>query len=119
LSKIGACYCCSPLDCAFAALSLARARTSVKTMNTISSSAKLWMHGIGAAIVSAFVTALGGVIALPQFFNFTHRGMIDTGKLLVVPTVIGVCAYLKQSPLPAMTLSTTETRTTTLDVTKQ
>lgn len=85
----------------------------------ISSNAKLWIHGASAAAISAFVTALGGALTLPEFFNFTQHGMANTAKLVIVPTALAVCAYLKQSPLPVMTVTATETKTTTVDVTTQ
>jgi hypothetical protein len=63
-------------------------------------SLKIWLHGIGAAFISAFSTAASGTIALPAVFNFSHAGLVNVAKLAVVPALMAVFAYLKTSPLP-------------------
>lgn len=61
---------------------------------------KLWLKGLMAAAISALSTAVSGVVVLPQVFNFSHDGMLNTVKLITVPTVVAVCTYLKKSPMP-------------------
>jgi predicted histidine transporter YuiF (NhaC family) len=79
----------------------------------------IWVHGLGAAFISAFVSSASGVIALPSVFNFSHDGMINMAKVSTVPALLAAFAYLKSSPLPAVSITQVETKTTTLDVTKQ
>lgn len=78
---------------------------------------KIWLHGLAAAAITAFCSALSGIIVMPDVFNFTHAGLISTAKMATVPTVVAVCAYMKASPVPA--LSATLTKTTTVDIVKQ
>ncbi len=61
---------------------------------------KAWIHGLVAAGIGAIATAASGVLALPTVFNFTHDGLMNVLKLTMVPTLLQVFAYLKQSPLP-------------------
>lgn len=71
-------------------------------MALLSKNFKLWLHGLVAAAITAFSTAATGALTLPSDFNFTHEGMIKTLKLVAVPTAISVFAYLKKSPVPAL-----------------
>lgn len=73
---------------------------------------KAWLHGLGAAVISAFAGALCGMATLPTVFNFTHDGMINVAKLTLGPAVWAGAAYLKQSPLPGVQ-QLTQTSTTT------
>lgn len=75
---------------------------------------RVWLHGLIAAFVSAFATAASGVIALPTVFTFDKVGLINMIKLATVPAMLAVFAYLKSSPVPALSL----TATTTVEVTK-
>lgn len=74
---------------------------------------RVWLHGLAAASISSLVTALNGVIVLPDVFNFSHDGCINTVKLVLIPTIGAVCLYLKRSPLPDSTATTTVTVETT------
>ena len=76
---------------------------------------RVWAHGLFAAGISAFASAASGVIALPTVFTFDKNGFINMAKLATIPAMLAVFAYLKQSPVP--TLSLTETKT--LEITKQ
>lgn len=60
---------------------------------------RVWIHGIAAAAVSAFVTAITGVVALPTVFTFDKTGLVNAVKMSVPPTILAVCAYLKSSPV--------------------
>lgn len=75
---------------------------------------RVWLHGLIAAFVSAFATGASGVIGLPTVFTFDKVGLINMIKLATVPAMLAVFAYLKSSPVPALSL----TATTTVEVTK-
>lgn len=77
-------------------------------------SLRVWLHGLLAATVSAFASAASGAIALPTVFTFDKVGFINMAKLASIPALLAAFAYLKQSPVPA--LSVTETKI--LEVTK-
>jgi hypothetical protein len=81
-------------------------------MNSI----KVWLHGLAAAAISAFASAASGAIALPSVFTFDRNGFINMAKLATVPALLAVFAYLKGSPIPAIT--TTLTTSETVEVTK-
>lgn len=72
---------------------------------------RAWVHGLLAAAISAFSTAASGAIALPSVFSFTRDGIINMAKLATVPAMLAVFAYLKQSPLPASSVTVTATTT--------
>lgn len=92
-------------------------------MNSIT----VWLHGLAAAAVSAFASAASGAIALPTVFTFDKVGLINMIKLATVPALLAVFAYLKTSPVPALTVTSktdketpagTETTKSTLTVNK-
>jgi hypothetical protein len=64
---------------------------------------KVWLHGLAAAAISAFASAASGAIALPNVFTFDRNGFINMAKLATVPALLAVFAYLKNSPIPALT----------------
>jgi hypothetical protein len=64
---------------------------------------KVWIHGLAAAAVSAFASAASGAIALPTVFTFDKAGLLNMVKLATVPALLAVFAYLKSSPVPALT----------------
>ena len=63
---------------------------------------KVWLHGLAAAGVSAFASAASGAIALPTVFTFDKTGLLNMVKLATVPALLAVFAYLKSSPVPAL-----------------
>ena len=71
---------------------------------------RIWLHGLAAATIASVATAASGLVALPSTFNFSAHGLENVGKLCLVPAIIGAAGYLKQSPVP--TLSVTEKVTT-------
>jgi hypothetical protein len=79
-------------------------------------SLKVWLHGLAAAAISAFASAASGAIALPSVFTFDRNGFVNMAKLATVPALLAVFAYLKSSPIPAIT--TTLTTSETLEVAK-
>jgi hypothetical protein len=79
-------------------------------------SLKVWLHGLAAAAISAFASAASGAIALPSVFTFDRNGFINMAKLATVPALLAVFAYLKSSPMPAITAALTTSET--LEVTK-
>jgi hypothetical protein len=64
---------------------------------------KVWTHGLVAAAISAFASAASGAIALPSVFTFDKTGLVNMVKLAAVPALLAVLAYLKSSPVPALT----------------
>lgn len=73
---------------------------------------KIWLHGLLAAAISAFASAASGAIALPTVFTFDKSGFINMAKLATIPALLAVFAYLKQSPVPSLTI--VETKTTNI-----
>lgn len=68
-------------------------------------SVKVWLQGLAAAAISAFATAASGVIALPSVFTFDKAGLLNMIKMATVPAMLAVFAYLKQSPMPSLSVS--------------
>ncbi len=71
---------------------------------TVSTKTKAWLQGLFAVIISAFATAVSGIITLPTVFNFTHNGIINTLKVGAIPALYAGFNYLKKSPLPGSVL---------------
>lgn len=78
---------------------------------------KAWLHGILAAFISTFATSLSGALALPTVFNMSHDGICNMVKMAGLPAILSVLAILKQSPLPTLSVETTNTQTTKTEVT--
>lgn len=74
---------------------------------------KAWIQGLLTAFITAFSTAAIGVLTLPTVFNSSKDGLFNIAKMTLVPALISVFTFLKQSPLPA------SSETTTLSVTKE
>jgi hypothetical protein len=70
---------------------------------------RTWLHGLGAAAIGAAATAGSAALAVPSAFNLTRAGIGNFLKLLGIPALVAVFAYLKQSPLPADDPADTET----------
>lgn len=68
---------------------------------------RLWIHGIAAAVISGaangVITGYAAIGIDPSHFNLA-AGFIHTltlaGTSSAMSAIIGVAAYLKQSPLP-------------------
>lgn len=73
-------------------------------MPILSSNIRVWLHGLLAAGITAFSTAASGAVTLPTVFNFSHDGFMNILKLTVVPTLLAVFGYLKQSPVPKLSI---------------
>lgn len=75
---------------------------------------KVWLHGLAAALISAFFSAVAGTLALPTVFAFdTRNGWANLIKIATPSAILAVALYLKNSPIPSLTLTTdTETPTT-------
>jgi hypothetical protein len=63
---------------------------------------KVWLHGLFAGVIGSFSTAAGGALTLPGVFNLSHEGLVNLAKITLIPALLTVFAYLKQSPLPAL-----------------
>jgi hypothetical protein len=77
-----------------------------------------WLYSIATAGIGGAASSLGGAVLDPAFFNFTTGGLIHIAQLALFGAAIPVFAILKQSPLPALTVTTTSTATVTQEVTK-
>ena len=71
----------------------------------MSNNTKTWLHGLFAGAIGSFSTAAGGVLSLPGVFNFSHAGLINLAKITLIPALLTIFAYLKQSPLPALSVT--------------
>jgi hypothetical protein len=66
------------------------------------SNLKIWIHGLLAAVVGGASTAASAALVDNVTFNFSHAGLVALGKISASAAAISTIAYLKQSPLPAM-----------------
>jgi len=83
----------------------------------MSNNTKTWLHGLFAGAIGSFSTAAGGVLTLPGVFSFSHAGLVNLAKITLIPAALTVFAYLKQSPLPLLSLQeTTEITKSTMAV---
>lgn len=78
----------------------------------------IWAHGLAAVIISAFSTSAMGVIMLPDVFSFSKAGFVNMAKMAALPALMSAFAYLKASPVPALSVTTTTTATETVEVKK-
>lgn len=58
-----------------------------------------WLKGLGVAVLSAFVTAIGTMTVAPESFNFSKAGLIKLAMVAAPIAVKAVIMYFKQSPL--------------------
>ena len=65
-------------------------------------SLKVWLQGLAAAGISAFASAASGAVALPAVFTLDRVGFLNMVKVAAVPAMLAVFAYLKSSPMPAL-----------------
>jgi hypothetical protein len=79
-------------------------------------STEIWLRGLAAAAIGGASSSLAAFLAAPDAFNFTKPGMIAFAKVVVVGAALPAFAYLKQSPIPAV--SATVVATTKIDVIK-
>lgn len=70
-----------------------------------------WFYGLVSAFIGAASSAVTASIVAPESFNLSHAGLLKIGELCVVSGGVAVAMYLKQSPLPPLTTSTTVTTT--------
>lgn len=62
-----------------------------------------WIKGAAATMIATVANTVNGLLVLPEVFNFTKAGLINTAKLVAVPTVGALCYYLAKSPLADVT----------------
>lgn len=87
-------------------------------------STSAWFHGLFAALIgggaSAVVSGVTVSAIAPQSFNLSSH-LLQTAELtltlFVTNGLLSMFAYLKQSPLPAESVTVTETKTATVAVT--
>ncbi len=63
---------------------------------------KAWIHSIVAAAIGGASTAALAALAMPDAVNFTHDGLVNAGKLVLIGALVPVLTLLKQSPLPPL-----------------
>jgi hypothetical protein len=80
--------------------------------------AKAWIHSLIAAAIGGASNSLLGVVVMPDTFNFTPQGWANMGKIALVGAVVPVLTLLKQSPLPASSITATQITSVTKEVTK-
>ena len=77
---------------------------------------KIWLKGMLVGMISAAASTLSGIVVLPEFFNFSRAGVMNTIKLVTVPVIVSVCLYLKKSPLPERITATVDNKGNISDV---
>jgi hypothetical protein len=80
---------------------------------------KTWTYSLISAAIGGAANSLGGFIVAPDVFNFSHSGIQKLGALALFGAAVPVLTLLKQSPLPALTATTTVTTTATQETTVQ
>jgi hypothetical protein len=60
---------------------------------------KLWLKGLGSAVIGAFANSITVMIVDPQNFNL-QTGLNKVLSVAIVSAIIAAAMYLKQSPLP-------------------
>lgn len=72
-----------------------------------------WLRGIAAAAIGGLSSALIAWFAAPQAFDLSPAGKLALTKVIVGGSLLPVLAYLKQSPLPAASVTVTQESTVT------
>jgi hypothetical protein len=80
---------------------------------------KTWIYSLLSAAIGGAANSLGGFIVAPDVFNFSHSGIQKLGELALFGAAVPVLTLLKQSPLPALSSTTTTTATLTKETTVQ
>ena len=78
---------------------------------------KTWLYSVIAAGIGGAASAALSAMAMPSTFNLSHAGLINLGKIALVGALVPVLTYLKQSPLPAASITTSSTTTATTTIT--
>lgn len=77
----------------------------------ISENTKAWLEGLVAAVIVASSNAVILCVADPATFNISAGGLKRVGTVMFVSGALSGAAYLKQSPLPSKTTTTSVTVT--------
>lgn len=67
---------------------------------------KVWAHGLAAAAIGGAASAATTYFIAPQLFTFDKAGAIAISKAVILGAIIPAMAYLKQSPVPALSVTT-------------
>lgn len=59
---------------------------------------KLWLQGLGAALISGAATGITAALVAPDQFNFSKAGLGKLATMCGVNALISGAAYIKQSP---------------------
>ena len=71
-----------------------------------------WVYGLFSALIGAFSTAAIGALTMPGVFNFSHNGLINFAKICGAPALVAFFSYLQQHPVPTVTTTLKQTKTT-------
>lgn len=64
-------------------------------------SVKMWLHGLGAALIGGAASAVTVTLVAPDQFNlFDPVALQRLVSVVGVSAIVSAAAYLKQSPLP-------------------
>lgn len=77
-----------------------------------------WLYSLVSAAISAAASGVTLVIVAPESFNFSGAGLAKLGAVCGVNALIAVASYLKQSPLPGTSVTTTAAVSVTQETTK-
>ena len=74
---------------------------------TLSANTNAWLHGLLSAFIGSFASSAIVILTAPGTFNiYTLAGWGHIGVVALVGGIATVLTYLKQSPLPAPTVTT-------------
>jgi hypothetical protein len=62
-------------------------------------SARVWFHGLAAAVISGTASAFMAAFALPDKIHLDRDGFVSMGKVAVTAAIFCVSGYLAKSPL--------------------
>ena len=78
-----------------------------------------WIRGLVAAVIGGGANAVTVIILDPINFNLFQGGATKLGMATLVSAIVSAALYLKQSPLPAESVTVETTRTETVNVTNK
>ena len=75
---------------------------------TLSANTNAWLHGLLSAFIGSAASSMAAIFVAPQTFNiYTLTGWQHIAVMALVSGIASVATYLKQSPLPTPTTTST------------
>ena len=71
-----------------------------------------WLYGLFAAAIGAAGGAIPLIIIAPLTFNFSSNGLIKLGEACAGSALIAAGLFLKQNPLPVLSVTVASTPAT-------